>query len=809
MVNKRRNIYFEIKKLIMHHDYDKIDEGIELLIKSNNVLFFEKILQNCSIRNGILFASESLTVTAPRQPKIDYALWDIIGKCPINAKIDKSLLKNNIINVEFRRYESTSYYYYCVERFPIGISEFKNLKNLDFSKAYISFLPKEISKLTKLSILNLTGNKIKQFQDEICNIISLKELILSGNSIKSLPKQLGNLINLEILDLEYNELKFIPDSISCLTKLKSITLNNNNLKKLTESIGFFQNFIKLDFDCNRLSKLPKSINNLKNLSALSLSNNSFVKFPSIALTSLKELNLSNNNIEIIPNEIKKLINLEKLDLSGNRDMGLFESGISFLDKLKTIELGRTGKLKPKPKVLYLNSRNDIEPFFRSIKLLYKLEKRTKSKNTNKDELFKSELVSKNLESEINNKTEIYDVNDDIIANLSNYLNSHEIDKVDIGLDLILNLNNQEVYNRIFSKWEIKSGCLNYIYTNDGFNFDSWHKKYCLFNLLTAADPDIVFPNKINILKLKELNYIFTEDRYPDFLTKFVNLEHITLDCEEQILKDSFNSLKKLKTIKLEALNNLDNINFTAFEHLNELELISCKKSLLLNLSNNANLITLKIKRCKINKIQIENNPLLEIIDFDHVKCDKLIIKNCPKLKHIKFYGSDITAEFEFSKLIELKKIELHYSTLNNFNDFISMHKNIEILSIIGYKSFEIPKYYSQLKNLKELIIERCNLKILPDFIGDFEHLENLNLSENELKSIPESLANLSKLKTIDFSKQSGRTRDSNSLNDIPLNIFKNKGLTKVEVTWPSLKLRKFESRMAAANLFERSRIISN
>jgi len=50
MVNSRRTIYFEIKKLITHHNYDKIDEGIELLVKANNVLIFEKILKNCSIR---------------------------------------------------------------------------------------------------------------------------------------------------------------------------------------------------------------------------------------------------------------------------------------------------------------------------------------------------------------------------------------------------------------------------------------------------------------------------------------------------------------------------------------------------------------------------------------------------------------------------------------------------------------------------------------------------------------------------------------------------------------------------------------
>ena len=98
---------------------------------------------------------------------------------------------------------------------------------------------------------------------------------------------------------------------------------------------------------------------------------------------------------------------------------------------------------------------------------------------------------------------------------------------------------------------------------------------------------------------------------------------------------------------------------------------------------------------------------------------------------------------------------------------------------------------------------------LPDQIGDLENLENLNLYENDLISIPESLANLTKLKTIDLRRQSGDTKDSNTLNDLPLNIFKNTNLSEVKVTWPSLILRKFESKLATANLYEMSRKISN
>ena len=812
MVNSSRNIYFEIKKLITHPDYNKIDEGIELLVKSNNVLFFEKILQNCSIRNGTLIASESLTVTAPRQPLIDYALWNIIGKCPNDAKIDKSLLKNNIRNVKFRSYESYLHNYHYVERFPIGITEFKNLKNLDFSNAIISNLPKEISKLNKLSILNLTSNNIKQFQDEICNITSLKELILSNNSIKYLPEQLGNLVNLEILELDNNELKIIPDSINYLTKLKLITLNGNKIKTLTKSIGYIQNIKELNLAHNKLATLPKSINNLNNLIFLSLSNNSFVQFPKIELENLKELNLSDNDITIIPNEIQNLKNLEKIYLSGNRNLGVFESGISFLNKLKTIELGRTGKLKPKPKVLYLKNRIDVDSFLRSIKLLYKLEERTRSVNTIKSEISKQKLVSKSVERKTNKniKRNISDVNDDIISNLSNFLNSDEIDKIDIGLNLILNLNNQEVFNKIFKKWEIKAGSLNYVYSNEGFEFDRyWYRDYCIMYLLTSAESNIVFPNKIQISEIKYLNYSFIENRYPDFISKLNNIEKIILNCKGQKLKDDFNKLNKLNSISLTQVNNLNDINFLNFKELKSIIIEKCSEPKNIDLANHNNLKTIEIKDLKVNSISIENNPQLESIIFYSVRCSKLTIANCPNLKNIEIKYSDKIPEFHFTNILTLNEIKIINSSLNNIIDFISFNINLVKIEIEGDDSLELKDSIKELQNLKELNLINNNIHKLPLSIGELRTLQILNLKKNKLINIPETISNLKELKSIDLRFQSGNTKELNSLNDIPIKIFKNKRLASVKVTWSSLKLRKFESKMAAANLYEQSGIISN
>lgn len=836
MNQSERKLFHQIKKLITDCEYDKIDEGIKLLVKSNNVRFFELLLENCFVRNGIIIASPSLTVTAPKQPKIDYALWNIIGYAPKNAKLNESLNKNKINKISFRCYESYLHNFHYMQKFPLGLTEIKNLNTLDFSNAYISSLPEEISKNKKLTQLNLKGNGIQELPDAIGTLIKLNELLLESNKLKilnpvvgkninlkilklsrnqlqRLPNEIGNLKNLQVLGLEDNELKEIPDTISKLKNLKVLTLRNNKLITLTTSIGEYVQFVELDLSNNNLKKLPDSLNKLVKLKSLKLSNNYFAEFPNIEIENLKRLDLCDNNLTVIPDKISKLKGLKELILSGNRNLGVFESGITFLDNLQLLEMGRTGYLKPKPRVLYLKNRTDVEAFFESIQMKYKLIEKTRKKkapenNNSLQNQHSRYTTSTNIQSSgIKNKT---DENEVIFSSLYNYLNSTEIDTVDIGLDIIINLNNQEIYYKMLKNWKISSGRLSYNYSNGGFSFDRyWYREYCIYKLLTCAESDIVFPNKINILDLKDVDFKFIEDRYPDFLTQFINLENVSLDCRGQKLKEDFHSLKKLKSIKLEDLKNLDDINFSTFVGLNKLELKRCKNSLTLNLSNQKNLNNLNIENCEINNIQIENNPMLESIDFKYVKCKKLIINNCPKLKHIRFYDSRIIPDFEFSKLNELKKLHLYNSTFNNFNDFISINNQIEFLIIENNKSFEIPLNFSDLKNLKELKIERCNLITLPDQIGDLENLENLNLYENDLISIPESLANLTKLKTIDLRRQSGDTKDSNTLNDLPLNIFKNTNLSEVKVTWPSLILRKFESKLATANLYEMSRKISN
>ena len=41
----------------------------------------------------------------------------------------------------------------------------------------------------------------------------------------------------------------------------------------------------------------------------------------------------------------------------------------------------------------------------------------------------------------------------------------------------------------------------------------WYRDYCAYKLLTSADDEIIFPNKINIRNLKEIDLKFIKKKW--------------------------------------------------------------------------------------------------------------------------------------------------------------------------------------------------------------------------------------------------------------------------------------------------------
>ncbi|CAL8324115.1 unnamed protein product [Merluccius merluccius] len=178
--------------------------------------------------------------------------------------------------------------------------------------------------------------------------LGVKTLYLADNKISKIPvRALAGLPNLEWLDLSKNKLddaSFSPLLFQNLTRLRRLILDGNNLTKLPAFLP--PSLVELKINDNKLSGLtpssfkglsklltlelednhfhdgnvsPLTFRPLRKLVYLRLDDNRFRGVPSGLPTSLQELHLSDNKIEVVQAGIlNKTVHLRVLDLSHNR-----------------------------------------------------------------------------------------------------------------------------------------------------------------------------------------------------------------------------------------------------------------------------------------------------------------------------------------------------------------------------------------------------------------------------------------------------------------------------------------------------------
>ena len=88
-------------------------------------------------------------------------------------------------------------------------------------------LPDQICKLTALTDLYLTFNRLTTLPERIGDLTSLKILNLHSNRLTTLPKRICDLTSLEILDINSNQLTALPDQICKLTALRVLNLRQS------------------------------------------------------------------------------------------------------------------------------------------------------------------------------------------------------------------------------------------------------------------------------------------------------------------------------------------------------------------------------------------------------------------------------------------------------------------------------------------------------------------------------------------------------------------------------------------------------
>jgi Leucine-rich repeat (LRR) protein len=799
-----------IIKHITQPNYDSIDSGINLLVKSGKIIFFEKILENCKIIDGCLIASRRYTVTAPRQPFIDYALWNIIGQKPKNVRVHRSLQKSHIKNVRLSEYESSLHCFHRIEKFPIGITFLNNIENLDLSSASVKKIPIEIERLIKLEKIELYNNQIKQFPAGLCKIETLKTINLSNNKIKVIPRDIIKLKNLQYLNLNSNAIITFPKGFKKLQELRNLSISHNKIEEIPLEICELVNLEIISLRNNRIKFIPDGFSNLQNITDVDLSGNKLISIPNLNSTMVKSLNLTRNKITILNDCIKNMTGLESLFLNENRELKLVEPGIASLSNLKNLELGQTGNLSPKPHVLNLNGRESIEKYFNKILYHYKLKSRDKIEKKNTTiEKNKYRKYRKYRHYNNDNNKPPKDI-EGIISNLSNYLNSKEIDIIDIGISLTTSIANESVYNYIFRKWKINQDELSLMDYYNGFEFEQYrYQYYILLKLLSSKNNDLKIHRNISIENIKCLHYEFFEKRYPDFIFSFYNLTKIDFSLNNLDLTNDIHKLSYLQDIKLKQVNNLDVIQFDKFSDLKNLEVKKSTTKSHWSLENIKNLEKLSIDSVNAQSLTIKDNDNLLEISLYGLQIDQIEISNCRNLQKINITSCDFSNEFKFSSFPNLRELTIQRSSITGLMDLISKCSSLEKISIEMSGCLILDKSIANIKKIKILNLKDNGINYIPEEIGELEKLEYLNISKNNIKLIPNSLANCISLKYLDIRFQCGKTKAHNKLNDIPVEMFEIKTLKTIKITWSSLVFRKFKSKLSQSNLYQKSRIIAN
>lgn len=92
--------------------------------------------------------------------------------------------------------------------------------------------------------LDLSGNRLTIFPDDLPLLYLLEELLLAGNDIEVIPKEISKMKNLSKLDLSDNMIRELPETLAKTPLLKNLDLTDNQI------MSWPTNFAKLQNKCN-------------------------------------------------------------------------------------------------------------------------------------------------------------------------------------------------------------------------------------------------------------------------------------------------------------------------------------------------------------------------------------------------------------------------------------------------------------------------------------------------------------------------------------------------------------------------------
>lgn len=227
-----------------------------------------------------------------------------------------------------------------IEWLPLSLGKLSHIIDLNIADNSLMVLPSTIGSLKSLRKLDVHSNQLFNLPESFGELLGLTDLDLHANRLRSLPASFKYLKDLINLDLSSNRFAHLPDAIGNLTALKKLSVQLNELEELPYTIGSCLSLVELRLDFNQLKALPHAISKLHYLEILTLHYNRIKALPSMGnLLHLKELDVSFNELESIPESLCCAVSLRKLNVGKNfADLRALPKSIGKLEMLEELDI---------------------------------------------------------------------------------------------------------------------------------------------------------------------------------------------------------------------------------------------------------------------------------------------------------------------------------------------------------------------------------------------------------------------------------------------------------------------------------------